>query len=70
MADNVTNDLLLEHLKAIQAKLASMDERIGGLNAEVLAIKAHIAGFHAERSGSGQRHRIAARQPRVHRTPA
>ena len=45
MPDNVTNQLLLEHLKAIQAKLASMDDRINELHADVRGVKSHVAGF-------------------------
>ena len=49
MTDNVTNRLLLGHLKAIQAKLAAMDGRMNELQADVRGIKSHIAGFmHSE----------------------
>ena len=49
MTDNVTNPLLLEHLKVIQAKLAAMDGRTDELQADVRGIKSHIAGFmHSE----------------------
>ncbi|MCY4429931.1 MAG: hypothetical protein OXC11_05990 [Rhodospirillales bacterium] len=49
MGDNVTNQLLLEHLKAIQAKLAAMDGRMNELQADVRGIKSHFAGFmHSE----------------------
>lgn len=49
MTDNVTNQLLLEHLKAIQANLAAMDGRMNELQADVRGIKSHMAGFmHSE----------------------
>ncbi len=45
MTDNVTNQLLLEHLQAIQAKLAAMDGRMNELQADLRGIKSHMAGF-------------------------
>jgi hypothetical protein len=45
MADNVTNELLLEHLKAIQAKLARHDEAFQRIEAEVRVLKTHIYGL-------------------------
>ena len=45
MTDNVTHQLLLEHLKAIQAKLAAMDGRMNKLRADVRGIKSHLASF-------------------------
>ena len=44
MTDNVTNEFLLEHLKAIQTKLAAMDGRLSELHADVRGIKSHMAG--------------------------
>jgi hypothetical protein len=45
MADNVTNELLLEHLKAIQAKLSDMASDITDLKADMRGIKGHMASF-------------------------
>lgn len=45
MADNVTNELLLEHLKAIQAKLVEHDHGFATIGAELLAIKGHMAAL-------------------------
>ena len=45
MPDNVTNQLLLEHLKAIQSKLAAMDDRLHELHTDVRGLKSHMAGF-------------------------
>ncbi|WBU51777.1 hypothetical protein [Paracoccus sp. SCSIO 75233] len=41
----VTNELLLEHLKAIQSKLVRTDERIGHIEGDTRVIKGHLAGF-------------------------
>ena len=35
MSENVTNELILEHLKAIQAKLAKTDQRLESVEAHV-----------------------------------
>ena len=46
MADNnVTNDLLLEHLKVIQGKLGDHDGRFARLENELLAVKNHLAAL-------------------------
>ena len=45
MSDNVTNDLLLEHLKSIQTKLKEHDNRFSWIEKELRAIKAHVAGL-------------------------
>ena len=49
MTDSATNQLLLEHLKAIQATLAAMDGRMNELRADVRGVRSHLAGFmHSE----------------------
>lgn len=45
MGENVTNELILEHLKQIQGKLAEHDERFSRVENELRAIKAHMAGL-------------------------
>ncbi|HMK88006.1 MAG TPA: hypothetical protein VK446_00015 [Methylocystis sp.] len=45
MADNVTNELLLETLKAIQAKLADIASDIVDLKADMRGLKSHMAAF-------------------------
>ena len=45
MADNVTNELLLEHLKAIQGKLARHDDAFQRLEAEIRVLKTHVYGL-------------------------
>lgn len=45
MADNVTNELLLETLKAIQGKLADIASDIVDLKADMRGLKGHVAAF-------------------------
>lgn len=45
MPDNVTNELLLEHLKAIQAKVSRTDERLEHIEGDIRIIKGHMANF-------------------------
>ncbi len=45
MADNVTNELLLEHLKSVQSKLGGMASDISDVKAEIRGLKSHMAGF-------------------------
>ncbi|WP_424829980.1 hypothetical protein [Ruegeria sp.] len=65
MPENVTNELILEHLKAIQAKLAEMASDIGDLKSDMRGIKAHMAGF--MQSEVAQDNAIAAMQTRLER---
>ena len=65
MAENVTNQLLLEHLKAVQAKLAAMAEDVQDLKADMRGLKAHMAGF--MQSEVGQDSAIASMQSRLER---
>lgn len=45
MADKVTNELLLEHLNAIQGKLARHDEAFQRIESEIKVLKTHIYGL-------------------------
>jgi hypothetical protein len=45
MADHDTNELLLEHLKAIQGKLARHDDAFQRLEAEIRVLKTHVYGL-------------------------
>jgi hypothetical protein len=45
MAENVTNELILEHLKAIQAKLADISSEVHDLKTDVRGVKGHMASF-------------------------
>jgi hypothetical protein len=65
MADNVTNELLLEHLKAIQAKLSVMGDDIADLKTDMRGLKSHMAGF--MQSEVAQDSAIASMQARLDR---
>ena len=43
MADNVTNELILEHLKVIQSKLAEHDNRFERIELRISDIESHIS---------------------------
>ena len=45
MAENVTNELILEHLKQVQRKLSEHDERFSRVEIALRAIKSHVAGL-------------------------
>jgi hypothetical protein len=45
MSDNVTNDLLLETLRAIQSKLSDIASDIVDLKADMRGLKGHMAAF-------------------------
>ena len=45
MAENVTNELLLEHLKAIQSRLSTMDDRLRNLETDMRSVKGHMASL-------------------------
>lgn len=45
MAENVTNELLLETLKAIQSKLGKVADDIVDLKSDMRGVKGHMAAF-------------------------
>lgn len=45
MTDNVTNELLLETLKAIQAKINDMANDLSDVKADMRGLKGHMAAF-------------------------
>ena len=45
MTENVTSQLLPEHLKAIQSKLATMAEDLHDLKADMRGLKSHMGKF-------------------------
>ena len=65
MKDNATNDLLLEHLKAIQAKLGQMALDIIDLKADMRGLKGHMASF--MQSEVAQDNALASLQARIDR---
>lgn len=65
MTENVTNALLLEHLKSIQSKLAAMAEDMVDVKTELRGLKSHLAGF--MQSDVAQDSAIASLQSRLDR---
>lgn len=65
MSDKVTNQLLLEHLKAIQSKLSAMANDVGDLKSDMRGLKSHMAGF--MQSEVAQDSVIATMQTRLER---
>lgn len=45
MADNVTNELLLETLKSIQSKISKMADDLSDLKTDMRGVKGHMAAF-------------------------
>ncbi|MGH7022345.1 MAG: hypothetical protein ACREEB_02000 [Caulobacteraceae bacterium] len=45
MADNVTNELLLETLKAIQTKLAAMADDLVEVKTDIRSLKSHMVAL-------------------------
>jgi hypothetical protein len=68
VADNVTNELLLETLKAMQAKLSDIANDLSDLKADMRGLKGAYGGFHAAGGGAGRRHRLDTGQDRLNRT--
>jgi hypothetical protein len=68
MAENVTNELLLETLKAIQTKIAKVADDITDLKTDVRGIKGHMAAFmQSEVAQDGSLASIQARLDRIER---
>lgn len=65
MADNVTNELILEHLKAIQSKLADVASDVHDMKIDVRGVKGHMASF--MQSEVSQDSAIASLQERLER---
>ena len=65
LTNNVTDQLLLEHLKAVQAKVAAMNGRMNELQADVRGIRSHMAGFMRSEVSHGST--IAAMQAHLDR---
>ena len=45
MVDNVTNALILEHLKAIQSKMSVVSFDLSDVKTDVRSMKSHMAAF-------------------------
>lgn len=66
MSDNVTNELLFETLKAIQAKLSQMADDMVDLKSDMRGVKGHMAAFmQSELAQDGALASIQARLGRI-----
>lgn len=65
MAENVTNELLLETLKAMQAKLAAIASDTQDVKADMRGLKGHMAAF--MQSEVAQDNALASIQARIDR---
>lgn len=65
---NVTNELILEPLKAIQGKLSAMADDLTDVKADMRGLKTHMAGFmQSEVAQDGVLASIPARLDRIER---
>ena len=65
MAQNVTNELILEHLRQMQSKLSNMATEISETRADMRSLKGHVASMlQSEVSKDGE---IAAIKLRIER---
>lgn len=68
MPENVTNELLLETLKAIQGKLSDMSGDLHDLKSDMRGLKGHMAAFmHSEVAQDGAIASIQAKIERIER---
>jgi hypothetical protein len=68
MADNVTNELLLETMKAIQAKLATMGDDILDIKRRITSLELSTSNVHGDFAGQSVRiDRLETRLGRIER---
>jgi len=68
MTENVTNELLLETLKAIQSKLTKVADDITDLKTDMRGVKGHMAAFmQSEVAQDGTLASIQSRLERIER---
>lgn len=68
MTDNVTNELLLETLKAIQSKIAKIADDVSDLKTDIRGVKGHMAAFmQSEVAQDGALASIQSRLERIER---
>ena len=65
MADNVTNELILEHLKAMRSEMSDMRSRLSSVESEMRAVKGHLAVL--VQADLGRDERIAGFEVRLER---
>jgi hypothetical protein len=65
---NVTNELILEHLKVIQRKLSTMADDLADVKTDMRGLKTHMSGFmQSEVAQDGMLASIRARLDRIER---
>jgi transcriptional regulator GlxA family with amidase domain len=68
MADNVTNELLLEHMKEMQARLTALQSDVTDMKADIRGIKGHMISFmETELAQDGALASLATRVERIER---
>ena len=68
MTENVTNELLLETLKAVQSKLTKVADDIADLKTDMRGMKGHMAAFmQSEVAQDGTLASIQSRLERIER---
>ena len=68
MTENVTNELLLETLKAVQSKLTKVADDIAALKTDMRGMKGHMAAFmQSEVAQDGTLASIQSRLERIER---
>jgi transcriptional regulator GlxA family with amidase domain len=68
MADNVTNELLLEHMKEMQARLSALQSDVTDMKADIRGIKGHMISFmETELAQDGALASLATRVERIER---
>ena len=66
MADNVTNELLLEHLKATRAELSGLREDMSDLKRRMSSLELAVSQIHGDFAGQSMRiDRVELRLSRI-----
>lgn len=55
MADNVTNELLLEHLKALRTQVGTLQNDVSDVKTSLISLRQHLTAFmstHAAHEGA------------------
>ena len=66
MADNVTNELLLEHLKAIRSDIGALREDVADLKRRMSSLELAVSHIHGDFAGQSMRiDRVETRLGRI-----
>ena len=65
MADNVTNELLLEHMKEMHARLTNLEQGQADIKTVLVGMQQHMSGFMT--TSAGHEASIAAMHARLDR---